>query len=69
MRLVVFGHALLEAFDALGEIAHHVRNLAAAEQQQRDDNNDQPMGQAHDSNPSKCLAARRIRRREAWRRN
>src|SRR5690606_16896985 len=33
-RRFVLGHALLEAFDALGDIAHHVRKAALAEQQQ-----------------------------------
>src|SRR5208282_2408123 len=37
-------HALPEGFDALGDVAHHVRNLAAAaEHQQQDTADDQPM--------------------------
>src|SRR3546814_10749209 len=41
--LLVFSHALLEAFDALGDIAHHVGKPALAEQQHHDDANYQPM--------------------------
>src|SRR6202161_304758 len=38
------GHALLEGFDAFGDIAHHVRNLAApAEYQEQHGADDQPM--------------------------
>src|SRR5580704_4674422 len=38
------GHALLEGFDAFGDIAHHVRNLAApAEYQKQHGADDQPM--------------------------
>src|SRR5271163_95263 len=44
---IVIGHALLEGFDALGDVAHHVRNLAApAEHQQKDGADDQPMPDA-----------------------
>src|SRR5262245_46393891 len=31
-RLVILGHALLEALDALGDIAHQLGDLAAAEE-------------------------------------
>ena len=44
--LVVLGHALLELFDALGDVAHHVREAAAAEQQDHDHADDQPVHQA-----------------------
>src|SRR3546814_14463103 len=44
--LLVFSHALLEAFDALGDIAHHVGKPALAEQQHHDDANYQPMPDA-----------------------
>src|SRR5690606_32811705 len=44
-RLVI-RHALLEALDALGDIAHQFRNLAAAKQQQHHHQNDQPMPDA-----------------------
>jgi hypothetical protein len=33
-RLLVLAHALLEAFDALGDIAHHLRKAALAEQEE-----------------------------------
>ena len=32
---IVVGHALLEGFDAFGDIAHHIRNLAAAAEDQK----------------------------------
>src|ERR1043166_6902632 len=45
--LFLFGQALLERFDALGEVAHDVGNLAApAEQQQADRKQDDPMPNA-----------------------
>jgi len=34
---VVLGHAFLEGFDALGDVAHQLRDLAAPEQQQHDE--------------------------------
>src|SRR5271166_5033243 len=41
------GHALLEGLNALGDIAHHVRNLAApAEDQQQDGADDEPVPDA-----------------------
>src|SRR5580704_10347449 len=44
---LVLGHALLEGFDALGDVAHHVRNLAAAaEDQKQHGADDQPMPDA-----------------------
>jgi hypothetical protein len=46
LRSIVFGDALLEALDALGNIAHQFRNLATTEQQQHDDQNDQPVPHA-----------------------
>src|SRR5690606_36345490 len=42
-RFVLVRHALLEALDALGHVAHQLRNLAAAEQEQHDDQHDQPV--------------------------
>src|SRR4051812_45319616 len=46
-RLVVFRHALLEALYALGHVAHDRGNLAAAaEQQQRHGEEDEPMPDA-----------------------
>ena len=54
-RLVVLRHALLEGFDALGDVAHDVGNLAlAAEQQQRDRSEQHPVPDAkatHDRHP------------------
>src|SRR3546814_16716057 len=44
--LLVLGHPLLEAFDALGDIPHHVGEAALAEQQQDDDADDEPMPEA-----------------------
>src|SRR6266446_6219480 len=38
-RLVVFLHALLEGFDALGNVAHQLGDLAPAEQQKQDGKN------------------------------
>src|SRR5580704_12592381 len=44
---ILVGHAFLEGFDALGDVAHHVRNLAAsAEHQQEYGADDQPMPDA-----------------------
>ena len=46
-RLVVLGHAFLERFDALGDVAHDVGDLAfAAEQQQRDRREQHPVPNA-----------------------
>src|SRR5580704_8688616 len=46
-RRLVLGHALLEGFDALGDVAHQVRNLAAAaEDQKQHGADDQPMPHA-----------------------
>src|SRR5262249_2692582 len=53
-RGVVVSHALLEGFDALGHVAHHFRNLAASEQKQhnQDDNDPVPDTQTtHDFPP------------------
>jgi hypothetical protein len=68
-RSFVIGHALLEGFDAFGDIAHHVRNLAAAaEDQQKYGADDQPVPDAqrthenlrppHVDDGGACLAAR-----------
>src|SRR5271165_2626872 len=47
LLLVVVGHALLERFHALGDVAHDVRDLAlAAEQQERDRNEQHPVPNA-----------------------
>src|SRR3546814_18047344 len=42
-RSVILRHALFEAFDALGDIAHHVGKAALAEQQQDQNPDDQPV--------------------------
>src|SRR5215212_7154764 len=58
-------HALLEGFDALRDVAHHVRDLAAPEQQQDDDAHDEPMPNAyatHGSPPAPALPRRGV----AW---
>src|SRR5215212_6839724 len=62
---VFLAHALLEGFDALGDVAHHVRDLAAPEQQQDDDAHDEPMPNAyatHGSPPAPALPRRGV----AW---
>ena len=53
---VLVGHALLEALDALGDVAHQFGNLAATEQQQDDRKDDQPMPDAETA-PSALLDA------------
>src|SRR5215216_7103703 len=46
-RLLVLGHALLEALDALGHVTHDRRDLAAAaEQQEGNGQEDQPVPDA-----------------------
>src|SRR3990167_3779882 len=45
-RAVVFRHALLEAFDTLGDIAHHVRKTALAEQEQDENPDHEPVPDA-----------------------
>src|SRR3546814_5541601 len=45
-RSVILRHALFEAFDALGDIAHHVGKAALAEQQQDQNPDDQPVPDA-----------------------
>src|SRR6478672_1233939 len=46
LLILIVGHALLEAFEALGDVAHHRREPVAAEQQQQDDREDQDMPNA-----------------------
>src|SRR5215470_9873229 len=47
-RLLVFREALLERLDALGEVAHQLRNLATAAKQQKTNRQyDDPMPNAH----------------------
>src|SRR6185437_1689426 len=44
--IVIFGHPFLEAFQALRDVAHHVRKAPLAEQQDDDDRQDQQMPDA-----------------------
>ena len=64
---VVVGHALLEGFDALGDVAHDVGNLAfAAEQQQRHRSEQHPVPNAqttHGHRPGQSPNAPASRRR------
>src|SRR5258708_33794355 len=50
--LVVVLHAFLEGLDALRDIAHQVRNLAAAEQQQDHCDHDDPVPNAKRTHPA-----------------
>jgi hypothetical protein len=50
--LVIVLHALLEGLDALCDIAHQIRNLAATEQQQDDCDHDDPVPNAKRSHPA-----------------
>ena len=50
--LVVVLHALLEGLDALRDVAHQVRNLAPAEQQQDDCDHDDPVPNAKRTHPA-----------------
>src|SRR3546814_12843942 len=45
-RNVIFRHALFEALYTLGDVAHHVRKAAFAEQQQDQNPDDQPVPDA-----------------------
>src|ERR1700724_3865316 len=73
--LVIVLHALLEGLDALCDVAHQVRNLAAAEQQQDDCDHDDPVPNAkrthpatlqtrEASNPARPKVKNRLRRRQ-----
>src|ERR1700693_4503449 len=50
--LVIVLHALLEGLDALRNIAHQIRNLAATEQQQDDCDHDDPVPNAKRTHPA-----------------
>src|ERR1700716_2846168 len=50
--LLVVLHALLERLDALRDVAHQIRNLAAAEQQQDDCDHDDPVPNAKRTHPA-----------------
>src|SRR5580698_4970425 len=61
-RLVIVLHAFLEGLDALRDVAHQIRNLAAAEQQQDDCDHDDPVPNAkrtHPATPSNTTPATR----------
>ena len=46
LGFVVLAHALLEALQALGDVAHHVRKAPLPEQKQNDQADDEPMPEA-----------------------
>src|SRR3977135_1363766 len=50
--LVIVLHALLEGLDALRDVAHQVRNLATAKQQQDDCDHDDPVPNAKRTTPA-----------------
>src|ERR1700760_283520 len=51
-RGLVILHALLEGLDALGNVTHQIRNLAAAEQQQDDCDHHDPVPNAKRTHPA-----------------
>src|SRR5262249_28898095 len=51
-RGLVVLHALLESLDALGDVTHQIRNLAAAEQQQDDCDHHDPVPNAKRTHPA-----------------
>src|SRR5436309_748181 len=55
--LLVFLHALLEGLDALGDIAHQLRDLAPAEQQQDDGDDDDPVPNAQAAHGTSSVTA------------
>src|SRR5262245_56072831 len=72
---VALGHLLLEALDALGEVAHQARNLACAEQEHEHENDEKPVPDAaetHENLPApsepvlqRTMAAKRGRSQAA----
>src|SRR6476469_2418222 len=54
--VVLVRHALLEAFQAFGDVAHHRREAVPAEQQQEDDREDQDMPDAETAHGDTPLA-------------
>src|SRR3954468_14779599 len=58
---ILVAHALLEGFDALGDIAHHLGDLAAPEQEHDDRADDDPVPDACATHggPPRCQATRR----------
>src|SRR5260370_20474082 len=50
--LVIVLHALLEGLDALRDVAHQIRNLAATEQQQDDCDHHDPVPNAKRTHPA-----------------
>src|SRR6266849_6879193 len=57
-RLVLFLHALLEGFDALGNVAHQLGDLAPAEQQKQDGNHHDPVPNAQAAHGISSVTAR-----------
>ena len=57
LLIVLVGHALLEAFQAFGDVAHHCRETVPAEKQQEDDREDQDMPNAETAHEDTPLAA------------
>src|SRR3546814_11963715 len=55
-RNVIFRHALFEALYTLGDVAHHVRKAAFAEQQQAQNHNDHPVPDAKTTHPNHPLS-------------
>src|SRR3546814_14399016 len=56
-RRIVFRHALLEALDALGDVAHHIGKAPLAEQQQDDHAENEPAPDAQTTHPTSPCAA------------
>ena len=56
---LVVGQALLEALDALGDVTHQVGNLAAAEQQHDDQNDQRPVPDRHRTHETNSFSAER----------
>src|SRR3546814_4057480 len=56
-RLIVFRHALLEALDARGDVAHHIGKAPLAEQQQDDHAENEPVPDAQTTHRKSPCAA------------
>src|SRR3546814_12285597 len=56
-RRIVFRHALLEALDALGDVAHHIGKAPLAEQQQDDHAENEPVPDAQTTHRKSPCAA------------
>src|ERR1700680_3060401 len=64
--LVIVLHAFLEGLDALRDVAHQVRNLATAEQQQDDCDHDDPVPNAKRTHPASSKHERPATRPNLW---